>query len=149
MCRCVPSPLCPLFPFSFLLLPHSFPFWSPVSGLPVSVAGRLAEALHCHPVIPGRRYSTKSQIWEYYHSRPIGIRGAVKRLFIRSLHSGQTARDSFRPAGIHPGSKNRLLTDYTLLKPSGPDNANSSKSKMWEFADRGRLRAIISSWPLG
>jgi len=26
-----------------------------------------------------------------------------------------------------------------------PDNANSSKSKMWEFADRGRLRAIIFS----
>ena len=24
-----------------------------------------------------------------------------------------------------------------------PDNANSSKSKMWEFADRGRLRAIM------
>ena len=33
-------------------------------------------------------------------------------------------------------------------KPPGPDNANSSKSKMWEFADRGRLRAILYSFYL-
>jgi len=33
---------------------------------------------------------------------------------------------------------------WTLKGPNapGPDNANSSKSKIWEFADRGRLRAI-------